>query len=72
MPVSLVIRTLDEEVYLKELLSAVVNQNLDGFDDAVLSQLWVTSACEGLSQEQMSLYPLFGNSLVYDLELRSY
>jgi rhamnosyltransferase len=32
MLVSLVIRTLNEEVYLKELLSAIVNQKLDGFD----------------------------------------
>lgn len=32
MLVSLVIRTLNEEVYLAELLSAVVNQKLDGFD----------------------------------------
>ena len=39
--------------------------------DAFLSQLWVTSACEGLSEEQMSLYPYSGNTLVYDLELRS-
>jgi len=32
MLVSLVIRTLNEEVYLKELLSAIVNQKLDSFD----------------------------------------
>lgn len=32
MLVSLVIRTLNEEVYLNELLTAIFNQNLDGFD----------------------------------------
>lgn len=39
--------------------------------DAVLSQLWVTSASEGLYKEKLSLYPLSGNTFVYDLELRS-
>lgn len=36
--------------------------------DAVRSQLWVTSASEGLSKEQLSHYPLSGNTFVYDLE----
>ena len=35
------------------------------------SQLWITSAREGLSIEQMSLYPASGHTFVYDLELRS-
>lgn len=39
--------------------------------DAVSSQLWVTSASEGLSKEQFSRYPLSGNTFVYDLELGS-
>ena len=39
--------------------------------DKISSQLWITSASEGLSKEQMSLYPASGNTLVYDLELRS-
>lgn len=38
--------------------------------DAVRSQLWITSATEGLSEEQLSRYPLSGNTFVYDLELR--
>ena len=38
--------------------------------DAISSQLWITSASEGLSKEQMSFYPDSGNTLVYDLELR--
>ena len=39
--------------------------------DVVRSQLWVTSASEGLSKEQLSRYPLSGNTFVYDLELGS-
>lgn len=39
--------------------------------DAVRSQLWATSASEGLSKEQMSFYPLSGNTFVYNLEFRS-
>lgn len=39
--------------------------------DAVRSQLWVTSASEGLSKEQLSRYPLSGNTFVYNLELGS-
>ena len=39
--------------------------------DAVRSQLWVTSASEGLSKEQLSRYPLSGNTFVYDLGLGS-
>ena len=39
--------------------------------DAVRSQLWVTSASEGLSKEQLSCYPLSGNTFVYNLELGS-
>mgnify|MGYP006076542187 CR=1 FL=1 len=39
--------------------------------DAVRSQLWVTSASEGLSNEQLSRYPLSGNTFVYNLELGS-
>lgn len=39
--------------------------------DVVRSQLWVTSASEGLSNEQLSRYPLSGNTFVYDLELGS-
>jgi sugar lactone lactonase YvrE len=39
--------------------------------DAVRSQLWVTSASEGLSKEQLSRYPLSGNTFGYDLELGS-
>lgn len=38
--------------------------------DAVRSQLWVTSASEGLSKEQLIRYPLSGNTFVYNLELR--
>ena len=37
--------------------------------DKTSSQLWITSATEGLSKEQMSLYPDSGSTLVYDLEL---
>ena len=37
--------------------------------DAARSQLWVTSASEGLSKNQLSLYPLSGNTFVYNLEL---
>lgn len=36
--------------------------------DANRSQLWVTSASEGLSKEQISRYPLSGNTLIYNLE----
>lgn len=39
--------------------------------DAVRSQLWITSASEGLSKEQLSRYPLSGNTFVYNLELGS-
>ena len=39
--------------------------------DAVRSQLWVTSAREGLSNDQLSRYPLSGNTFVYNLELGS-
>jgi sugar lactone lactonase YvrE len=39
--------------------------------DAVRSQLWVTSAREGLSKEQLSRYPLSGNTFGYNLELGS-
>ena len=34
----------------------------------VRSQLWVTSASEGLSKEQLIRYPLSGNTFVYNLE----
>lgn len=37
--------------------------------DEVRSQLWVTSASEGLSKEQLIRYPLSGNTFVYNLEL---
>ena len=36
--------------------------------NAISSQLWVTSAFEGLSKEQKKLFPESGNTLVYDLE----
>lgn len=39
--------------------------------DCTTSQLWITSASEGLSKVQMSLYPHSGDTLVYDLALRS-
>jgi len=39
--------------------------------DGVRSLLWVTSASEGLSKEQLSRYPLSGNTFVYNLELGS-
>ena len=39
--------------------------------DAVRSQMWVTSASEGLSKKQLSSYPFSGNTFVYDLELGS-
>jgi sugar lactone lactonase YvrE len=39
--------------------------------DKIASQLWITSASEGLSKHQVSLYPASGHTLVYDLELRS-
>ena len=39
--------------------------------DTVHSQLWVTSATEGLSKEQLSVYPLSGNTFVYDMEFLS-
>ena len=39
--------------------------------DAARSQLWVTSASEGLSKEQLSRYPLSGNTFVYNLGLGS-
>ena len=39
--------------------------------DAVRSQLWVTSASEGLSKEQLIRYPLSGNTFVYNLEFGS-
>jgi len=38
--------------------------------DKVSSQLWVTSASEGLSEKQISFYPASGSTLVYDLELQ--
>ena len=39
--------------------------------DLVRSQLWITSAREGLSKEQLSCYPLSGNTFAYNLELGS-
>jgi sugar lactone lactonase YvrE len=36
--------------------------------NSISSQLWITSAFEGLSKEQKNLYPDSGNTLVYDLE----
>ncbi|MDB2504040.1 SMP-30/gluconolactonase/LRE family protein [Gammaproteobacteria bacterium] len=36
--------------------------------DAKNSQLWVTSASEGLSESQLSEYPDSGNTFVFDLE----
>jgi sugar lactone lactonase YvrE len=39
--------------------------------DVVRSQLWVTSASEDLSKEQLIRYPLSGNTFVYNLELGS-
>ena len=56
--------------WIENLLLPVIRPTNCKFD-AVRSQLWVTSASEGLSEEQMNLYPLSGSTLVYDLELRS-
>jgi sugar lactone lactonase YvrE len=53
-----------------ENLLLPVNRPTNCKFDKARSQLWVTSATEGLSKEQMSLYPLSGHTLVYDLELR--
>ena len=37
--------------------------------DSVRSKLWITSASENLSKEQLIRYPLSGNTLIYNLEL---
>jgi len=55
---------------LKMLTLPIIRPTNCKFDES-LSQLWVTSACEGLSEEQMSLYPDSGNTLVYDMKLGS-
>lgn len=55
---------------LNKLMLPVIRPTNCKFDK-ISSQLWITSASEGLSKEQMSLYPASGNTLVYDLELRS-
>jgi len=55
---------------LKKLLLPIIRPTNCKFD-AVRSQLWVTSANEGLNKDELSLYPLSGNTFVYDLELGS-
>ena len=37
--------------------------------DPVRSQLWVTSANEGLSNDQLGVYPLSGDTFIYNIEL---
>lgn len=56
--------------FLKNLPLPVIRPTNCKFD-AVSSKLWVTSASEGLSKEQLNLYPLSGNTFIYDLELGS-
>lgn len=55
---------------LKKLVLPIIRPTNCKFD-AVSSQLWVTSANEGLDKDELSLYPLSGNTFVYDLELVS-
>jgi sugar lactone lactonase YvrE len=38
--------------------------------DSVSSQLWLTSASEGLSKDDIELYPSSGNTFIYDLEIK--
>ena len=53
---------------LEKLSVPVVRPTTCKFDQSS-SKLWITSAYEGLSEEQKSLFPASGNTLVYDYEL---
>lgn len=55
---------------LRELSLPIIRPTNCKFDK-VRSQLWITSASEGLSVEQKNIYPLSGNTFIYDLELQS-
>jgi sugar lactone lactonase YvrE len=63
------IAVFDKSGKLLEKLSLPVIRPTSCKYDVVRSQLWVTSASEGLSKEQLNHYPLSGNTFVYDLEL---
>ena len=39
--------------------------------DSVSSQLWITSASEGMSKDDIELYPSSGNTFIYDLEIKN-
>jgi len=39
--------------------------------DKVSSQLWITSASEGLSKDDIKLYPSSGNTFIYDLKIKN-
>lgn len=54
--------------HIKNLALPIIRPTNCKFDIENL-QLWVTSAREGLSVEQLSLYPFSGNTFVYDLDL---
>lgn len=38
--------------------------------DNISSQLWITSASEGLNNDDIKVYPLSGNTFIYDLEIK--
>ena len=63
------IAVFDKSGMMLEKLSLPIIRPTNCKYDAVYSQLWVTSAAEGLSEEQMRSYPLSGNTIVYNIKL---
>ena len=62
------IAVFDRKGNLLDRLSLPVLRPTNCKFDPTTSQLWVTSASEGLSKDQMDAYPYSGDTLVYTLE----
>lgn len=62
------IAVFDKDGKLRQKLPIPVIRPTNCKFDSVRNQLWVTSATEGLCKKRLNLYPLSGNTFVYNME----